>query len=551
MSVGNARAMAMMPTGLHRFWILVPLLALGLLDLSTLSRSHSEAEDSALYIVNVTNGDDLYHPNHLLFGPLNRIHYLVWEAFGYGGNATVPMQILSVLASLISAWLIYRIALRIGAGLPLALVATGWACFSFGFWVYSLEADTYLLPMPFLLWAILLLLRFASFADTGRRTVLRLAGLGAVVAVAALLHQQYAFVIPIIAITFVVLWRRDPERTVPPLLRAVGVFVTVAVVITAGAYLLVGRYALGLHSVSEVIGWSRGHASNGLWESLTTKTPLLLVAGFVRSIFSINFLFHSPRSADVMSRVFAGKSLVEERYLAEHGISTPAFVAIVIAMVVAAVATLWLVLRLARRAPGPELSGSDDGPRRRFTGFATVYLVISALLIMIWEPGNLEFWIAVTPVLALLLAVLLSRRTRVVAAGFVLVGALFVANLLGAVLPYSQSDTDYWSVQNKGFREVVRTGDVIVTDCPYVCRGNLALMTDVLPIQASSDDVDQLQAALGARRVLVSSWAFTPPPSTEAPAGNGAVRKQLSDNRSRLVEIGRSGDQVIYELRSR
>ncbi|ADG76730.1 Glycosyltransferase RgtA/B/C/D-like domain-containing protein OS=Tsukamurella paurometabola (strain ATCC 8368 / DSM / CCUG 35730 / CIP 100753 / JCM 10117/ KCTC 9821 / NBRC 16120 / NCIMB 702349 / NCTC 13040) OX=521096 GN=Tpau_0076 PE=4 SV=1 [Tsukamurella paurometabola] len=535
---------------MHKLWIAIPLAALAFLDSMTLARSHSEAEDAAQYILNVTNGDDLFHSNHLLYGPVNWVNFRLWEALGYAGDAVVPMQVLSVSASLVSVWLVYRIALRVGASLPLSLAATGWVAFSFGFWVYSLEADTYLLPIPFLLWSVMLMLDvIAADASSRSRTFARLSGLGAVAAMAALLHQQYVFLLPVIAITFVIVWRRSSERTSARLLFGLGVFLASSWLLIAVTYCVVGRLAIGLSSPVDIVSWARGHASNGMWEAISAKTPLMMLVGFGRAVFAMNFLFRSPRSSDLMSRVFAGKSLVEERHLAEHGINTVAFLAILLAMAAALAAMAWLLVRLVRR------SARRDGEEKfaaktTFMIFAAVYLLVNVIVIMIWEPGNLEFWIAVMPALAIALAVLLSERTRAVAASFVLVGALFVANLLGAVVPYSQTSNDYWAMQNGGFRGLVAEGDVIVTDCPYLCRGDLALLTDVPPIDASSDDVDELTAALGTpgTDVFVSSWTFDPPPQAEAPTGNGTVRKQLDERRSQLVEVGRSGDQIIYRL---
>ncbi|MUL80865.1 MULTISPECIES: hypothetical protein [unclassified Mycolicibacterium] len=525
---------------------------MGLLHLCTLARSHNEAEDAAQYIVDVTGSDDLFHPNHLFFSAVNWVNYRVWTAFGYAGNAAVPMQLVSAAAGLVSLYLIYRIALRVGATPQMALAAVGWTAFSFGFWVYSLEGDTYLVPIPFVLLSILLLLELGSVGHGAltRGAVARLAGLGLLSAAAALLHQQYVFLIPIVSIAIVLIWRHDPGRRASSLIAAIGIYASTAIIVVAAGYIAVGVFVLGYDSAFEVIGWARGHASNGMWEAVSPKTPVLVLVGFVRSVFSINFLFHSPRSADLIAKAFPGKSLAEERYLAEYGISTPGFVLIILAMIAAVVAAGWLVLRLSRRA---DRGANTEIDMRQwvFARFAVVYLIVNSFVITIWEPDNPEFWVAVLPVLAILLASRLSPRKRVIAASFVLVVALFVANFFGAVWPYSRTGADYWSMQNRGFAELVRKGDVIVTECPYVCRGNLALMTDVHPIAASSDAVDRLAAALVSSengRVLVSSWAFDAPATGEEPAGSGKVRAMLNDVRDQMIEIGRSGDQVIYQI---
>lgn len=529
-------------------------LALAILDLSNLARSHSEAEDTPLYILDATTGERTFHPNHLLFGLVGRGNFLLWRALGYGGNAAVPMQVLSVAAGLCSVWLTYRIAVRAGVPSVLAGTAAGWLAFSFGFWVYSVEADTYLLPMPFLLAAVLLLLGpgDGDVSSTGDRSVARPACIGLLLATAALLHQQYVFAVPAVLVTLYLVWRRGPRRTVGGLLRGAGVVAITVAGLVAVAYLAVGFLALGYQSVGDVVGWARGHAGNGMWESLSPKTPVMLLVGFARSIVSINFLFRSDQTNALMTSVFGGKSLVEERYLAEHGISTPAFTAICLAVAAAVVAGAWLLVRSVRRGAGTECDARRTrGARGVLVPFAATYALVNVLAIMVWEPGNPEFWIAVIPSLVLLLAVRLAPRTRVVAASAVLVAALFVANFLGGVRPYADVSNDYWYMQNSGFATLAQRGDVVVTDCPYVCLGTLALITDTAPIDVATGDVEDLDKVLdptSTGRILVSSWALDGPSTTGADAVTGALRERLRAARPRMTEIGRSGDQVIYSL---
>jgi hypothetical protein len=127
------------------WWIVVALCVLGTMHLLTLSQNHTQAEDSARYITDVTWGRHLFDadPNHLLFKAIDWPNYRLWSALGYSGDATVPMQLVSVTASLVSVYLVYRIALRVGAPPLMALAAAGWTAFSYGFWVYSVEVDPY------------------------------------------------------------------------------------------------------------------------------------------------------------------------------------------------------------------------------------------------------------------------------------------------------------------------------------------------------------------------------------------------------------------------
>jgi hypothetical protein len=547
---GDRRSRTSTASSPRSFWIIPILVVLGAMDLFTLAKNHTEAEDSAFYIMDVTNGENLFHPNHLLFSGINSLHYRFWTACGYSGDATVPMQLISVAASLASVYLVHRIAIRVGATPLMALAAAGWTAFSFGFWVYSLEADTYLAPLPFVLLSILLLfgVRPTDWRALTTTSVARLIALGTLNAIGALLHQQYLFMVPIVGLSLILTWRMTSARTLSSLITTEGIYCVTAVSLIAVTYISVGKFALGHNSIFETIAWARGHASNGMWESFSPKSVLLLVVGFGRALFAINFLFGSPGMANVIAKVFPNKSLLEERYLAEHYIGTMSFFLIVGAMLVAFAAIAWLAFRLMH---GVAAVVDTCSPRWIFTRVAVIYLGSYVLLILIWEPSNPEFWIALMPVLAILVACRLDSQKAVVPAAFALVAALFVANFVGAVWPYARTDSDYWTTENEGFVKIARKGDVIVTECAYVCLNNLALGTGVRPIEASSDDAEVLASALASPatgRVFVSSWAFDPPDGAANSGGGGKVRAMLVGVRYRLVEIGRSGSQVIWQI---
>ena len=545
-------------------WIVLALIALGAIDLLMMAHNHTEAEDSYQYIMDVTKGTNLFLPNHLLSSPINWVHYRLWTTLGYSGNATVPMEVTSVIASLASVYLVYRIALRVGATPFMALAAAGWTAFSFGFWVYSLEAETYVAPIPFMLLSILLLFRVhpTGWRHVSGKAATRLIALGGLTAIAALLHQQYLFVLPIVIVSLILIWRATPGRTIASLITTVATYSTVAVALISVAYTLVGVVALGHSSIGQTIAWARGHATYGVWSTFTPMSLPLMLVGFVRAVFGVNFL-GSPYAGDVIPKIFFNRTLLTRRYLAEHYIGTASFWLIVAAMLAALAASAWLALRLVRSIRAGATIATLS-PRWIFTRFAVTYVLVYLPLILIWEPASPKFWIAVVPVLAILIACQLGSDRGVVPASLLLVVALFVVNLVGAVWPYSHADSDYWTNQNAGLAALAHNGDVIiVTECSYPCLGNLELGTGARVIEAASDDTDVLESALASpkTRVFVSSWAFDPPPGVaetednrvvqadlEGHPGNGKVRTMLEGMRSRLVDVGRSGSQVIWQV---
>lgn len=530
-------------------WIYPALIVLAAIQLATLSENHGEAEDSVQYIMDVTKGENLFLPNHLLFGAVNWLHYRAWTAFGYSANATVPMELLSVAASLTTVYLVHRIALRVGAPPVMALAAAGWTAFSYGFWVYSVEADTYLLPLPAVLLVVLGLfgIRPTEWGGIADPMVRRLIALGVLSAAAALLHQQYLFLIPIVGISLILLWLATPGRTIGSLITTTSVYGVVAGGLVILVYCVVGVAALGL-DFSESAAWARGHASQGTWVGFSlTSFPMMLV-GLVRVILGINFLA-APQAGGVMSTIFPGKVLLEEHFVADHYIGTTLFWVIAAATMVAVSAIVWLTYRATRTTGVAE----PLSPRWTVTRFGVIYLAVYAVLILIWEPYNLEFWIGLVPILAILLVAGLVGNAGVAPASIALALALAVANFFGGVWPYSHADSDYWRHQNAGLTAIAGKDDVVVTECVYVCQGQLALSTGALVIPASSDDTGELSAALSSPsggRVLVSSWAFAAPEGIADPesAGSSGVRSMLHGLRDRFVEVAHSGSQTIWQV---
>ena len=131
------------------------------LYLSTLSQHFSEGEDSPVYVVQVTRPgepSDLFHPNHLAFHWFNRLVFRLFLAFGYSGNAALPMKTVSAVAGAAALCVMLKIMRRLEVDHRLALVWVAVTAFTFGFWSYSTQAETYTLPLPFLLLAVLALI---------------------------------------------------------------------------------------------------------------------------------------------------------------------------------------------------------------------------------------------------------------------------------------------------------------------------------------------------------------------------------------------------------
>jgi hypothetical protein len=121
----------------------------------------------------------------------NRGVYLLWGLIGFRGSPEIPMEMNDVVAGLAGLVLTYALARRIGMSFQLGLVCVVAVASSYGYWWYSVEGETYLLPIPFIL---LSAYQFIAIAE-GRFESKRFVGLGLTLAVATLFHQQHILLV--------------------------------------------------------------------------------------------------------------------------------------------------------------------------------------------------------------------------------------------------------------------------------------------------------------------------------------------------------------------
>ncbi len=242
-------------------WVGLLLLAFAALFFSTLAVNHSEAEDSIAYILEVGDGhlQCLFHPNHLLFNSFNRVVYNLWLLIGYRGSPELPMQVNNVLAGMLTLLLTFLLAIRLGVQTQYAIACLGAIGVSYGFWWYSVEAETYLLPLPFLILCAHRLLTLATETFRARYFI----ELGFCVALATLLHQMHALLLLVVLISLIRIWRFRPDIRLPALLRGSTLVATVAVGITAITYLAVAVLVFDCDTVAEVLGWGGGATQSG------------------------------------------------------------------------------------------------------------------------------------------------------------------------------------------------------------------------------------------------------------------------------------------------
>ncbi len=545
------------------YWLTISLVGIIFLYLLTLSKNHTEGEDSIYYIMQVTDGsaDKLFHPNHLLFNYLHRIIYNVWIWLGYTRTAELSMQLVTVVTAIICLFLIYSLAKKISLHNRTALFLTGLVTTSYGFWIYSVQGETYIPPLLFVLLSGYQLVNLynphaQNFVMPKLFPIIRL---GIYAALATLIHQQHVFLIPVIALTLFEIWRKFHRHTgIAFLVSRISVFLGTAISIVGTTYLYVSYTIFNTTNLSEAILWAKGSARGGLFTPFSWTSPLKAVVGMIKTVWGTNFLFGYQWFSKFAQSMFPNKLIVEEQYLADS-ISNYRLLIISVSMVISGIIAGILLARLAQSIfiKKNRAKDNDNLPRKILSIFCIWFLAIYGGAIILWEPDNIEFWIAVTPIFYLWIAIQLNIWADNIkpALYFILLVTMFLANLLGGALPYSSRQTDYWYQANAFLIARTTKSDLIITECGYICTGYLEFYTDGTILPASSIDSGKLVKTIQEHHqgnVIISSWALTPPPGLGnqlETRNDREILATIDSFKDNLVEIHRDKFQTLWQFK--
>ena len=514
------------------------------LYLSTLSQHYSEGEDSAAFVAQVTRAAsvaDCFQPNHLLYLPFNRLVYDGFRLAGYTGNAALPMKVVSALAGAISLCLLLLILRQIGVTdrHGLAWVAVIASCY--GFWSYSTQAETYTLPIPFLLLALMI---FVGLAE-GPFSPWQFFWFGVSNALVTLLQQMHVVLYPVLILAPVVLWyRRRAEIPLSRLIAGLAVFGATSALMIGAAYFAVALGPLGMSDLATIINWSKGHGNDGPFSPVKWTNPIISIISIMHTIAGGHFMFGFDWFYEFVVRRIPHKLMIEERYLATT-LPATVRVACLVSAIMASLAGLCFIgpLFFTWRTP--------PNPARSLRSLAVDVFVWSSLLLTflfttIMEPATIEWWVAPLPLAAVGLASLQARRSCSRAwwpAGAVCAVGLFLANGFGAILPQSDLRADYWYLANGFLIRNALPGDVILTDGGFISDQYLSLYTGA-EVEAfhvlGSERLSQLLSESRTGRIWISSWVFDPLPEVARLAYFSAgVTKNLevASNRARLASL--------------
>ncbi len=461
-------------------WALVGLTLL--LYLATLSAHYSA--DSVLYALRIEGGNvgQILDPTHLLIEPLAVAWYRLWQALGWQAGALIPLQALNALAGATAVALLYGIARGISGSRRIGGAAAAGFAVSGGLWLLSVEAEFVTPPLAAAL--LVLWLALAPSERLARRPMAHAAALGAAVALAILFYLNAVLLTIVAAVSLIGQpGRQRQERSKQVLVM---VLVVSAVCLPVAAALLAKR------------SWTAW--SGQLWpdggRGYTALTWLDIPHGgyaFLRSLV----LFPGQALND-SGRSFLNAATWSQRL---------AFVAYYGAVLMAALAPVYLAVRMGRRL---------WHAKRREVTVLLVWSILYGAFAVYWVPGDISFW---APALAAwwILATLVmaeaedsrtvtqadSRRRpwprRPVRAALILAAVLAVVNAATVIWPRRDlaTNSEYWLAREVA--DQTSAEDLIISDGDDVVTLYLVYFgrRTVLPADGLGDDAEQIGVRFG------------------------------------------------------
>lgn len=377
-----------------RIFILVAAILL-LYSLFPTSTHYWDGVLFSLYIENVQKGllpaGILFHPNHLLYSPLGFLSYKAFLAFGVSIRALTALQILNIVFSALSAWILFGFAKRLARSSLIPVLCTVLFAFGATWWRFSTDANSYILTV------LLLLLTIRSVA-TGHPRLFP----AAVSHIAAMLFHELAVFAYIPVLAAIAL---DKQRSAARRFGLCCGYVISTAVCTAAIYFAAYQYS-DHAAYPSLLSWvlSRSAASQ------TTHGWKQFPAGYLLSY----------------AKLFVGGklSLIRDFFSVAEGVAFA-----ICAMCIGFAAYLF------RRPVAESASAGDTKPILVLWAWLAPYAIFFAW----WEPSSAFYKLFVWPPVVLLIGIYSRRHARAMLAVAVGIAAW---NFGAFMFPHSHASAD-------------------------------------------------------------------------------------------------------------
>jgi hypothetical protein len=400
---------------------------------------------------------ELVHPHHLAFHLLGAaFHHTIGRLLSL--DAMRSVQVMNSLFGAGGLLLVFPLFRKVTGDRAVSTLLTLCLAFSYGYWFYAIEHETYVAPLFF----VLLAAQRFLLGDGSRRCVV---GIGLALGCATLLHQSHVLTALAFAAAFALAGPRDGR-----LGRAVLLLSTSAAVILP-SYLLGAWLAGHLSSPAGLLRWFTLYAHTGSWGSVGPRNLPYAAFGLARAFFAVSHL---------------QKALIVGR-------SSGSWLAVAALLWTAVLAYAALIAR-SLRAPRRSLD-------RQALVFAVALATVHAAFAVYWEPQNPEFWLPTLLPAFLLLAALVRWNTANRALLALALSATFLNNFVDAILPDSRAERN----EDRRLAERLREAGFSSNDLLLLRGSHVASYYDYLfdrPIRVESiGEIPEAEQASGLDRV--------------------------------------------------
>jgi hypothetical protein len=346
----------------------------------------------------------LIHPNHLIYTPFGYLAYRLTQTLGFTFRAIQVLQVLNSVASVLSAYVLFRIARKTFQSRYLAWCVTFLFAFSATWWKFSIDADAYVISVLFLLITF-----YLSLPPRTPRPWLLIATFS----LAVFFHQLAVLFYPVIILGLhwqTLLSHLKGRRRLFILLQfAVGSFVFIF-----SAYCCAFYLAAGTFSASRFARW------------ITSYSP--------DASFSFNMLDNLRYTLRGHGRLFFGG-----RFGFIKDLGPWAYVPLLAWFALIGVFIMKLIPTLRSLRGHPTMK--DQRIRLdHFAKLCTFWTVIYLVFLFFWLPHNTFYRLFYLPALILLSVWFIPKRPAQSSPTYRLalfVAIMSVANFLFSILPYA------------------------------------------------------------------------------------------------------------------
>lgn len=414
-----------------------------------ISKVLSLSHDSIYYYDEIINRPDNLFPHHLLFTPFTSFVANIILSFGIKSDIAA-ITMVNVLAGAIVIFIIYKTLIenfrfsKIHARIAILLCS-----FSFAFWFYNLNIETYQLPLVFVFTSIYFLTK-----DPKRNKYIFISAfLGGI---GVLFHQLHGL-FGLVAVLFLIIVGFKKN------IKSIIIFTIVFNIVWIFGYSVV-IYLLGFKSINEIIHWFfLYHHTMDAWSEFGSSFFLQPFVGIIRSLISVNAIFISGVFSDKISRIFADRHLLDDAYIVRN-LDEKDLIIYLILLIVLTCLILYVLISNYKKLKSQPLNNNN-------VILIYVFLIIYSGFFIFWVPNNMEFWIPQSLFLWIGFSIFInsieSKKNKIVISSFIIL-FLFTINFRYTIVLTNDINNDYYYVQVSDAVKKLPENLVIIYDTDWI-----------------------------------------------------------------------------------